>query len=148
MNFVGSRICKAAATRNWTVTSLSRSGDPNWASITSSATPPPWASQVKWEKADLLQPGSYSKHLEGADAVVHSMGILLEADYKGALTGKESIWNGISRAFSSKKEGAQGNPLEKRQTGQEERLESGEKDGQLTYELMNRDSGKHVIKSE
>ena len=118
--------------------SLSRSGQPNWSTITSSSTAPAWASSVQWEKADLLQPGSYSSHLDGADAVVHSMGILLEADYKGVLTGKESIWAGLQRAFSPRKEGARGNPLE-RKAG--EGLEAGEGDGQATYELMNRDSG-------
>lgn len=75
--------------------------------------------------------------LKDADAVVHSMGILLEADYKGVLTGKESIWGGLSRAFSATKGGSQ-NPLERKEG---EALESQEKDGQLTYELMNRDTG-------
>lgn len=75
--------------------------------------------------------------LNDADAVVHSMGILLEADYKGVLTGKESIWGGLSRAFSATKGGSQ-NPLERKEG---EPLEPQEKDGQLTYELMNRDTG-------
>ena len=75
--------------------------------------------------------------LKGADAVVHSMGILLEADYKGVLTGKESIWGGLSRAFSATKGGSH-NPLER---GMGDELEAQERDGQLTYELMNRDSG-------
>ena len=65
------------------------------------------------------------------------MGILLEADYKGVITGKESIFSGLSRAFSSTKSGSRGNPLEREPGGE---LEKGEKDGQLTYELMNRDS--------
>ena len=65
------------------------------------------------------------------------MGILLEADYKGVLTGKESIVSGLSRAFSTTKAGSATNPL-KREPGAE--LGKGEKDGQLTYELMNRDS--------
>ncbi|KAI9858118.1 MAG: hypothetical protein M1824_004438 [Vezdaea acicularis] len=64
------------------------------------------------------------------------MGILLEADYKGVLSGKESIYSGLQRAFSATKAGSQ-NPLE-RKPG--ENLEPKEKDGQLTYELMNRDS--------
>ena len=136
--FLGSRICKAAAARNWAVTSLSRSGEPAWSAITSSATAPAWASQVSWQKADMLQPGSYGEYLENADAVVHSMGILLEADYKSVLQGKESPFSGLSRAFSAAKGGSSSNPLE-RKPG--EGLKPGEKDGQLTYELMNRDSG-------
>lgn len=69
------------------------------------------------------------------------MGILLEADYKGVLTGKESIWSGLSRAFSANKGGSQ-NPLE-REEGEE--LRPQEKDGQMTYELMNRDSGTAIF---
>lgn len=69
------------------------------------------------------------------------MGILLEADYKGVLQGKESVWGGLQRAFSETKNGARGNPLDRRPG---EGLESGEGDGQVTYELMNRDSGKEM----
>jgi nucleoside-diphosphate-sugar epimerase len=65
------------------------------------------------------------------------MGILLEADYKGVLTGKESPLAGLQRAFSSVKMGSAANPLDRRPGGD---LGKGEKDGQLTYELMNRDS--------
>jgi len=64
------------------------------------------------------------------------MGILLEADYKGVLQGKESIVSGLQRAFSATKGGSQ-NPLD-RKDGEPFRPQ--EKDGQLTYELMNRDS--------
>ena len=69
------------------------------------------------------------------------MGILLEADYKGVLQGKESIASGLGRAFSATKGGSSANPLER---SEEEELQPAEKDGQLTYELMNRDSGKLV----
>lgn len=72
------------------------------------------------------------------------MGILLEADYKGVLTGKESVWSGLSRAFSGMKAGSQ-NPLERREG---EALQPQERDGQLTYELMNRDSGRSAYDGE
>ncbi|MCJ1258871.1 hypothetical protein MMC24_006705 [Lignoscripta atroalba] len=134
--FLGSRICKSAVARGWDVTSISRSGEPAWSSVTSSPDPPPWSTSVSWQKADMLKPATYKPMLKDADAVVHSIGILLEADYKGVLTGKESIWGGLSRAFSATKGGSQ-NPLE-RQEGEE--LRPQEKDGQLTYELMNRDT--------
>jgi hypothetical protein len=65
------------------------------------------------------------------------MGILLEADYKGVAQGRESIISGLQRAFSSSKLGTQ-NPL---QRNEGEELKPQEKDGQLTYEVMNRDSG-------
>ncbi|KAA6411754.1 MAG: hypothetical protein FRX48_05035 [Lasallia pustulata] len=135
--FLGSRICKSAVSRGWDVVSISRSGEPVWSSVTSSPNPPPWSKSVSWQKADLLKPTTYKPILKDADAVVHTMGILLEADYKGVITGKESIWGGLSRAFSATKRGSQ-NPLERKEG---EALEPQEKDGQLTYELMNRDSG-------
>ena len=136
-NQIGSRICKSAVSRGWDVTSISRSGEPVWSSVTSSADAPPWSSSVSWQKADILKPASYKPMLKDAEAVVHSMGILLEADYKGVLTGKESIWGGLSRAFSATKGGSQ-NPLERKEG---EELVPQEEDGQLTYELMNRDTG-------
>jgi len=69
--------------------------------------------------------------------VVHSMGILLEADYKGVLTGQESPIAGLRRAFSPAKKGGNINPLD-RKGG--EAIEPGEIGGEITYELMNRDS--------
>ncbi|KAJ6128434.1 hypothetical protein N7471_009651 [Penicillium samsonianum] len=134
--FLGSRICKAATARGWIVTSLSRSGEPRWETVTDSRERPSWAGSVEWAKADILKPESYKPHLNGASAVVHSMGILLEADYKGVVQGREPILSGLQRAFSTSKLGSQ-NPLT-RQEG--EALEPKEKDRQLTYELMNRDS--------
>ena len=69
------------------------------------------------------------------------MGILLEADYKGVLQAKESVASGLRRAFSDTKAGSSRNPLERGEE-EEEELKSAEHDGQITYELMNRDSGK------
>lgn len=150
--FAGSRICKSAVGRGWTVTSLrysatcippaqaessSRSGEPRWDTVTSNRDRPSWASSVEWAKADILKPESYKSLLNGANAVVHTMGILLEADYKGVVQGREPIISGLQRAFSSSKLGSQ-NPLQRREG---EKLEPKERDGQLTYELMNRDSG-------
>jgi hypothetical protein len=133
----GTRICRAAAHRGWTVTSISRSGTPHWSSVSSSPNPPSWSESVTWQKGDLLDPSTYATHLEGADAVIHSMGILLEADYKGVVSGRESPIKGLQRAFQSKKQGTQ-DPL---QRGVGEKLSPQEKDGQLTYEVMNRDTG-------
>ncbi len=79
------------------------------------------------------------------------MGILLEADYKSVLQGKESPIRGLQRAFSATKRGTQ-NPLERKEG---EDLTPQEHDGQLTYEVINRDSAitladeasKHKVKS-
>jgi uncharacterized protein YbjT (DUF2867 family) len=134
----GSRICKAATARGWQVTSISRSGEPTWSAVTSSSTPPAWSTDVTWVSANILQPSTYKHHLTTADSVVHSMGILLEADYKGVLTGKEPIIAGLQKAFSSTKQGTQ-NPLERDENGNGD-VEPQHQGGQITYEVMNRDS--------
>ena len=64
------------------------------------------------------------------------MGILFEADYKGVLTGQLNPITGLQRVFSSTKQGTQ-NPLS---VDKDTQLKSQEPDGQLTYEIMNRDS--------
>jgi len=124
-----------AASRDTNFTS--RSGEPRWDTVTDSSERPSWASSIEWAKADMLKPESYKPFLNGASAVVHTMGILLEADYKGVVQGREPIISGLQRAFSSSKMGSQ-NPLSRKEG---EALEPKEKDGQFTYELMNRDSG-------
>jgi hypothetical protein len=117
-----------------TILLLSRSGEPNWSSVTSESTAPAWSKNVEWKSANILNPETYKDSLENADAVVHSMGILLEADYKGVVSGQVSPIAGLQRAFSTTKIGSNKNPMEA------DSIEPGEKDGQITYELMNRDS--------
>lgn len=63
------------------------------------------------------------------------MGILLEADYKGVITGQESPIAGLRKAFSPDKGHNNPNPLER--DGGYKKPES---EKQLTYEMMNRDS--------
>lgn len=104
--------------------------------MTASASPPSWSTKVSWEHADILKPNTYSPLLKNATAVVHTMGILLEADYKGVISGRESPISGLARAFSSTKSGSQ-SPMTR---GKDEPLQPQEKGGQLTYELMNRDT--------
>jgi uncharacterized protein YbjT (DUF2867 family) len=71
---------------------------------------------------------------------VHSLGILLEADYKGVVSGRESPITGLRRAFSASHPGAGSpNPLE-RERGKDGVVEPPTSPAQLTYELMNRDS--------
>jgi hypothetical protein len=67
------------------------------------------------------------------------MGILLEADYKGIVRGEESIIGGLRKMYSSTRAGASANPLDDSRSRDTEPAEPGA--GQLTYELMNRDSG-------
>ncbi|KAG5292619.1 mitochondrion protein [Histoplasma ohiense] len=133
--FLGSRICKSAVARGWEVVSLSRHGEPAWGTVTLSSHAPRWAKSVEWAKADILKPATYKPFLKDASAVVHSMGILLEADYKGIVQGRESVISGLQKLFATSRPGSQ-NPLQ-RPAGEELTAFSG---GQLTYELMNRDS--------
>jgi len=70
------------------------------------------------------------------------MGILLEADYKGVVSGRESPITGLRRAFSATKQGTQ-NPMDRKEG---EPLRPQESDGQLTYEVMNRDSAVSLAK--
>ena len=98
---------------------------------------------MTWERADILRPATYAPLLKGADYVVHSMGILLEADYKGVLRGQESPISGLQKAFSAARpQSSSSNPLERGTTGKadEDIRPPGESPSQLTYETMNRDS--------
>jgi nucleoside-diphosphate-sugar epimerase len=81
--------------------------------------------------------------LPGATYVVHSLGILLEADYKGAISGRENPLTALARTFgSSSRVPRPRNPLERvREEGvPEPGVEPPTNPRQLTYELMNRDS--------
>ena len=94
---------------------------------------------MQWRRGDILQPASYAAHLDGADAVVHSAGILLEADYKRVVRGQESLLDAARRMYSAARPGASANPLDEEPGESAE--PSAEEKGPLTYELMNRDSG-------
>lgn len=82
------------------------------------------------------------------------MGILLEADYKGVLTGRESPISGLRRAFAASRPGSSANPLD-REHPDEHLTKSSSSDGNqlkpenspLTYELMNRDSAIALARS-
>ncbi|KAK4661516.1 uncharacterized protein QC763_0103830 [Podospora pseudopauciseta] len=115
--FLGSRICRSAVARNWEVISISRSGQPHWPS---SSPPPSWSSSVTWQKGDIFNPQSYLPFLPSATHIVHTLGILLEADYKSLLSGRPSPANPLDRKPGDP------SPLNTRR--------------QVTYETMNRDS--------
>ncbi|WEW61753.1 hypothetical protein PRK78_007247 [Emydomyces testavorans] len=106
------------------ILSDSRHGEPAWNTITSSPQAPRWAKSVNWVKADVMDPTTYLSHLKNATAVVYSLGILLEADYKGIVQGREPLFGGIQKMFCSSKSlenGKQKNPPH------------------LSYAVMNRD---------
>lgn len=106
----------------------SRHGEPAWGTVSPSGQAPRWAQKVEWAKADLLDPSSYGQHLKNASAVVHSMGIILEADYKGILQGKESPITGIKKVIGS----FAGVP-------------TGPSKSQVTYRTMNTESGREIL---
>lgn len=86
------------------------------------------AAQVEWRKADALLPETYADLLPGADAVVHTIGALLEdGSYKAALA--KGDFPRLVRAFANGS-GEQGNPLAR-----------GGAAPKGSYEMLNRDSG-------
>ena len=72
------------------------------------------------------------------------MGILLEADYKGVVSGRESPIAGLRKAFDSTR--GSPNPLE-RDGGSSSNYKPPENEKQLTYENMNRDSAVLVARA-
>lgn len=65
--FVGANICKKAVASGLEVISVTRGARPNHLKE-------PWAEKVRWVKGDALDPKTYSDVIEGAHAVVVSVG--------------------------------------------------------------------------
>ncbi|KIM87147.1 hypothetical protein PILCRDRAFT_64295 [Piloderma croceum F 1598] len=129
--FIGSAVCKAALARGIKVTSISSSGRPY---RTPKGHTPAWVSEVKWQKANALQPETYADILPGVNGVVHTLGTLLEnGQYKKAMADGDIgalISNFLSGLVDS------GNPLEKGGDGTQE-----------GYEALNRDSALRVCET-
>ncbi|KAJ2610857.1 hypothetical protein EV177_003759 [Coemansia sp. RSA 1804] len=79
--YIGQAICSRALARGWDVLSLSRHGGPKH-EVNAAPSPSYSAKAVKWIKGDALKPETYKEHLVGCSAVVHSVGIIMEANYK------------------------------------------------------------------
>ncbi|KAI5308824.1 hypothetical protein KEM55_004767 [Ascosphaera atra] len=127
--FLGSQICRAAVGRGWEVVSFS--GEPDWSTLFQTKDKPRWAKKVEWAKGDILKPETYRpllKDTKKTDAVVHSMGILLEADYKGLVSGKEGPLSVLRRMM-----------------GGEVKSEEQRKPA-ITYGKINRDSAMSLAK--
>ncbi len=69
--FVGSNIAHQAATLGAKVYAVSRSGTPSSKSQ--------WAERVKWVKGDSTNPESFKDILEESEAVVHTIGVLIDS---------------------------------------------------------------------
>lgn len=88
--FLGSAIARAALSKGWRVTSVSRQGRPPTTPTTPTTittTPPPgkgtdWHDAVEWVRGDAFDPATYSGVLETADHVAHTVGILDHRDIR------------------------------------------------------------------
>ncbi len=73
--FVGRHVCRIAVAHGHQVVSISRSGRGD--------VQGDWADKVEWISGNVLVPEEWRHHLEGADAVIHCVGIMREQPRKG-----------------------------------------------------------------
>ncbi|KAK9333912.1 hypothetical protein V1520DRAFT_330930 [Lipomyces starkeyi] len=118
--FLGRKICETAVAHGWEVTSLSRSGRSAF-----KGPLPSWAEKVKFERFDIMQasPSDVRPWVDSADAVVYSLGILLESNYYKTFVSSSNPFEGASKVVQKWNR----NPLK-----------HGIED-EVTYENMNRD---------
>ncbi|KAI8644297.1 hypothetical protein BD408DRAFT_481473 [Parasitella parasitica] len=129
--FLGLNICKMAANKGWETVSLSRRGEPT---IFGEYGKPEWAQKVQWASGNSLKPETYKDILKGVTAVVHSVGILMENDYKSVAQAQTlcEAASGIPHMILGMKD--HGNPLDPALKDHP----------RPTYEMMNRDTVKTV----
>ncbi|RKP37944.1 hypothetical protein BJ085DRAFT_16734 [Dimargaris cristalligena] len=111
---LGSSICEAAVKQGFQVLSLSRRGSPNPSNhphpgsptgpVTAAPLDKNWTQAVEWIQGDALHPETYASALRDCDAVVHTVGTLLEADYK-TLVKANSICQLITKSTTPTKPG-------------------------------------------
>ncbi|KAF9208139.1 hypothetical protein BGZ49_009692 [Haplosporangium sp. Z 27] len=131
---VGFQVCKLAVARGWDVTSLSRRGKPTLTDSNKNdfIAPQGWATKVNWAQGDSLDPSSYQDAIKGTNSIVHTVGLLLEDNYKDIIH-SQSLGD-LTKNIQSTIRGQ--NPLD---TGK------APKTG-LTYEKINRDTALVVAK--
>lgn len=91
--------------------------------------------QVQWVAGDSTEPDSYKEILDGVTDVVHTVGILMENDYKKIVQANSvtDAIDGVGTVFGQflgMKDN--GNPFKQDPTSK------------VTYEMMNRDTGKSL----
>ncbi|KAI9504237.1 hypothetical protein GGI25_002474 [Coemansia spiralis] len=79
--YLGQAVCSSALSKGWEVLSLSRHGAPTKDTVHDISNNPV-SNSVKWIRGDALKPETFEQHLAGCSAVVHSVGIILETNYK------------------------------------------------------------------
>lgn len=88
--YVGSAIARQAVSLGAKVTSVSRSGRPK--------TRQPWDSKVEWIPGDALKPESFEGPIRESDAVVHTVGVLLDSSFtKFKQPGDEGTYEVLNR---------------------------------------------------
>ncbi|CAO1622191.1 unnamed protein product [Sympodiomycopsis kandeliae] len=139
--FLGSAITKRLLAKGHMVTSMSPSGR---AFLTPSGHSPAWSSlpSIRWARGDAFTPSTYQKMLTGEDvhpgaensqtatpvtAVVSTIGVLLEGNYKGSSGSWEDVGKALLKGWGM---GSEQNPL----------LNNDSNGGGGMYEKMNRDA--------
>lgn len=142
--FLGSAISKAALAKGWRVLSISPSGTPYH---TPAGHRPAWSSSpnIEWHAADALDPSSYAHLADRATAAVHTVGILLESDYKSKSSQASPLRNaiaGVAKGWGLRlpQLGADANPLHDAKHPRGHERPSSRGDTKFSYEHMNRDS--------
>ncbi|CDZ98350.1 Predicted oxidoreductase [Phaffia rhodozyma] len=128
--FLGSAVCRAAISRGWDVHSLSTSAR---APKMPDGETPAWTNKVTYHKGSAFEPSTFSHLLPSTTAVVHTMGILLEGDYKSLVN--ETSLGGMAARLIGSDRFFNGNPLK---PGSNNKTGGG-------YEAMNRDSAISVL---
>ncbi|KAI8146137.1 hypothetical protein BJV82DRAFT_600644 [Fennellomyces sp. T-0311] len=130
--FLGLSVCKHVVRQGWEAISLSRRGIPE---LLKHGGQPAWAEKVQWEAGDSLEPASYEHLLENVTDVVHTVGMISEADYKDVVGAKNlcDAASGVAR-LAGEMIGMRdrGNPL--RETPRP------------TFEMVNRDTAVTMAK--
>lgn len=146
--FLGSAISKAALAKGWRVLSISPSGTPYH---TPAGHRPAWSSNpnIEWHAADALDPTTYAHLADRATAAVHTVGILLESDYKSKESQASPIRNAIAGiakgwGWNVGRSGGDANPLhDSKYPGNgstQPAASSSRGNSRFSYEHMNRDS--------
>ena len=98
--FIGREVCRLAVRDGHDVTSVARSGRPD------PRHRDPWAGEVAWVAADVLEPHRWRDRLAGVDAVVHCVGIARERPREGATFERVNGDAAIVAALESERAGA------------------------------------------